>query len=80
MGIIMGSVRTKRICPEIAAYVKRTIENDQSLCSENVELQTIDLRQVALPLYEDDDDLIPAQIKNVDGYTDSRTPLVEPRS
>lgn len=73
LGIIMGSVRIKRICPEIAAYVKRTIENDQSLCSENVELQTIDLRQVALPLYEDDDDLIPAQIKNVDGYTDSRT-------
>ncbi|QID86613.1 NAD(P)H-dependent FMN reductase lot6 [Saccharomyces pastorianus] len=71
----MGSVRTKRVCPEIAAYVKRTIENDQSLCNQNIELQIIDLNQVALPLYEDDDDLIPAQVKDVDGYVDSRTRL-----
>lgn len=69
----MGSVRAKRVCPEIAAYVKRTIENNEKLVDKKVEIQIVDLQQIALPLYEDDDELIPAQIKSVDEYADSKT-------
>lgn len=73
VGIIMGSVRAKRICPEIAAYVKATIEDNGELFSEKVELQTVDLQQIALPLYEDDDELIPAHVKSVNDYADCKT-------
>ncbi|KAJ1540545.1 flavin-dependent quinone reductase [Saccharomyces cerevisiae] len=73
VGIIMGSVRAKRVCPEIAAYVKRTIENSEELIDQKLKIQVVDLQQIALPLYEDDDELIPAQIKSVDEYADSKT-------
>lgn len=58
VGIIMGSVRAKRVCPEIAAYVKRTIENSEELIDQKLKIQVVDLQQIALPLYEDDDELI----------------------
>ncbi|CAD6636196.1 HN1_G0026820.mRNA.1.CDS.1 [Saccharomyces cerevisiae] len=73
VGITMGSVRAKRVCPEIAAYVKRTIENSEELIDLKLKIQVVDLQQIALPLYEDDDELIPAQIKSVDEYADSKT-------
>ncbi|CAI4625495.1 AEG_G0035620.mRNA.1.CDS.1 [Saccharomyces cerevisiae] len=73
VGIIMCSVRAKRVCPEIAAYVKRTIENSEELKDQKLKIQVVDLQQIALPLYEDDDELIPAQIKSVDEYADSKT-------
>ena len=69
----MGSVRAKRVCPEIVEYVKRTIENNEKLVDEKVKIQILDLQQIALPLYEDDDEPIPAQIKSVDEYADSKT-------
>jgi len=50
VAVVVGSNRPKRICPEIAAWVRRTLAADSPL-----EFDTIDLRAIDLPFVDEPD-------------------------
>ena len=43
VAVVIGSNRPKRICPEIAAWVRTTAERQRSLAFETIDLRDIDL-------------------------------------
>ena len=68
IAIITMSTRTPRVGPNVAAFVKSTIEShypDQTLLKDKISLSTVDLAEYNLPVY-DEQYVIPAMITGPD--------------
>lgn len=65
IGVLLGSTRSGRLCPEIAEYIVGTIKKEH--WKHPFEISIIDLRAWNLPMF--DEAKIPAMIKRPEDYT-----------
>ncbi|PVH88649.1 putative NADPH-dependent FMN reductase Lot6 [Cadophora sp. DSE1049] len=68
IGIILGSTRSPRVCPQIGAFITKTLT---PLLPANLEFSIIDLSTSPLPLFNEPG--IPAKITSSSGYTHEHT-------
>ncbi|KAH7409170.1 putative NADPH-dependent FMN reductase [Cadophora sp. MPI-SDFR-AT-0126] len=68
IGIILGSTRSPRVCPQIGDFITKKLT---PLIPSNIQLSLIDLSTNSLPLFDEPD--IPAKITSSSGYTHAHT-------
>ncbi|CAR21297.1 flavin-dependent quinone reductase [Lachancea thermotolerans CBS 6340] len=75
IGVIIGSTRSPRVCPQIAQFILDTIERSKSYqeLSEKPLLKIIDIADWNLPLYDESN--VPSQIKRSEDYDHEHTKL-----
>lgn len=72
IGLIIGSVRNPRICPQVASFVLRTIQiSRQNSDNVTTTIEKIDLADWNLPMF--DEPIIPAHVKESSQYHHEHT-------
>lgn len=64
VGVILGSSRKARVCPQIAQYVNDTIT--KGLAPKEISLNLVDLKDWNLPMF--DESFVPALVKRPEDY------------
>ncbi|SMN22851.1 similar to Saccharomyces cerevisiae YLR011W LOT6 FMN-dependent NAD(P)H:quinone reductase, may be involved in quinone detoxification [Maudiozyma saulgeensis] len=71
IGVIIGSTRNPRICPQVAQFILNKIAKLN--LSDHIQLELIDLKDYNLPLF--DESIIPKMVKSSDEYVHEHTKL-----
>ncbi|SCU96431.1 LAFA_0G06304g1_1 [Lachancea sp. 'fantastica'] len=73
IGIIIGSTRKPRCCPQIAEFIVRTIEKSPTYqqLQKKPELRLVDLDDWNLPMYNESK--VPSQVQNYQDYDHEHT-------